>query len=62
MDDLLTSQEIAELLRVSAHTIKRWRWEKTGPPHIVIGGLIRYRRSDVEAYLRENTVEPEEGR
>lgn len=62
MEELLTSLEVAKLLRVSVATIKRWRRERTGPPHIVVGGLIRYRRADVEAYLRENTVEPEEGR
>lgn len=62
MEELLTSLEVAELLRVSAYTVKRWRREGTGPKHIVVGGLIRYRRSDVEAYLEGNTVTPEVGR
>jgi excisionase family DNA binding protein len=59
VDELLTSLEVAQILRVSVATIKRWRREKTGPTHIVVGGLIRYRRADVNAYLRENTVVPE---
>lgn len=49
---LLTVPELAELLRVSTHTIYSWR--KTGkpaPPSVKVGGQIRYRRADVEAWL-----------
>jgi excisionase family DNA binding protein len=62
VDELLTSLEVARILRVSGDTVRRWRREKTGPRFIRDGGLIRYRRADLDAYLRENTVEPEEGR
>jgi len=31
-DELLTEQELANLLKVSVRTVRRWRAEATGPP------------------------------
>lgn len=62
MDDgFLTSLEVAQILRVSEATVKRWRREGTGPRHVQTGGLIRYRRTDVQAWLDEHTIEPQDG-
>lgn len=62
MDELLTSLEVARILRVSGDTVRRWRREDTGPTYILVGGLIRYHRDDVDAWLEANTITPEEGR
>lgn len=49
-DDLLTTEEVADLLRVSRQTL--WRWRKDGTlPARKVGALVRYRRSDVDALL-----------
>ena len=50
-DVLLTEAEVAEMLRVSQRTVRRWRNEGTGPPALRIGRRIRYRRSAVETWL-----------
>lgn len=50
-DVLLTEAEVADLLRVSQRTVRRWRNEGTGPPALRVGRRIRYRRSAVEAWL-----------
>jgi excisionase family DNA binding protein len=50
-DVLLTEAEVADLLRVSPRTVRRWRNEGTGPPALRVGRRIRYRRSAVEAWL-----------
>ena len=50
-DVLLTEVEVADLLRVSQRTVRRWRNEGTGPPALRVGRRIRYRRSAVEAWL-----------
>lgn len=34
----------------------KWRAKAKGPPFIKVGRLVRYRRSDVDAWLRANTV------
>lgn len=48
-DDLLTTREVAEQYRVTRMTVSRW--VKAG--HLAAirlpGGLLRYRRSEVEA-------------
>jgi hypothetical protein len=52
-EPLLTEPEAAEVLRVSARTLKRWRLEEKGPP---VAGYAsqspRYRRSELLAWLR----------
>ncbi|MFC9631397.1 helix-turn-helix transcriptional regulator [Streptomyces mirabilis] len=54
-DELLTPAEIAPIVKLSVTTLKDKRWKGTGPRYIKLspgrGGRIRYRRSDVLAWL-----------
>lgn len=50
-DPLLTTHEVAEILRVGPRTIQTWRHLQRGPKFVRIGGLVRYRKSDVDAYI-----------
>ena len=51
-DELWTADEVAEALRVHPATLRRWRACDEGPPWLLVAGTaLRYRRSDVEAYL-----------
>lgn len=45
--ELLTDEDMAEMLRVGVTTV--WRWTKAGhlPPPIKIAGATRWRRRDV---------------
>ena len=52
-----TTGEAAELRELTAGTLKKYRVDKTGPSFVKIGGKIRYRRSDLEAWI--TTIEPE---
>jgi excisionase family DNA binding protein len=58
---LLTTREVAEMLGFSPATITHWRARppKKALPYLKLGGRVRYRRADVEAYLAEALVEPE---
>ena len=40
---------------VAARTLQRWRWEGTGPDFVHVGRLVRYRRSDLRAWLAKRT-------
>ena len=52
-NDLLTIDEVAALLKVSKMTL--WRWSKSGRlKKVDIGGVPRYRRSDIENLLNNN--------
>jgi len=53
MPELMTTQEVAELLRRSTETMRYWRWQGIGPPSFKIGRRVMYRRAEVERWLAE---------
>lgn len=55
-EKLLTVAEVAEYLGVAVELIYRWNTAGTGPARIRVGRTVRYRPSDVEAWLTEHTV------
>ena len=55
MIDLIDTPALASELDTSEPTIISWRRQGVGPDFIRCGRLIRYRRSDVDRWLEENT-------
>ena len=49
---LITEHEAAEPLTLSIKTLRNWRLSGYGPPHLKIGRLVRYRQSDLIAWLK----------
>jgi excisionase family DNA binding protein len=56
MQSLLTQSECAELLRLSERTLERLRVSGSGPKFLRIRHSVRYRQTDVEAWLASRTV------
>jgi len=55
--DLLTRQQAAEFLGVKVQTLAVWATTKRYPlPMVKVGCLVRYRRSDLERFLDQRTV------
>lgn len=54
--EFLDERSLCALLAISSVTATKWRAKAKGPPFIKVGRLVRYRRSDVDAWLRTNTV------
>lgn len=52
-DNLFTLGEVAKLLRIPPATLRYWRHQHTGPRSFRIGRHVRYSRTDVEAWLRD---------
>ena len=50
MDEYLTEAEVAELLKVSGGTLRRWRREGIGPPWLRLGRGVRYLRREVDRW------------
>jgi hypothetical protein len=48
----LTQGELAARWRMSPRSLERWRREAYGPPWLRLGGVVRYRITDVRAYER----------
>lgn len=56
---LLTPEEVAQILGVSAETLNVWRATKRYPlPYVKAGRLVRYHLKDVEAFIQANTQRP----
>lgn len=55
---LLNTTEAAEVLRVAAITLHRWRNSGKGPPYIEMGRKIYYRRIDIERWIEEQQRQP----
>jgi len=55
---LLSPTELADYLGVPVKTVYNWRTEKKGPRGVRIGRHLRFRTTDVEAWLEQNADEP----
>jgi predicted DNA-binding transcriptional regulator AlpA len=52
-DDLLTTAEVALIMRSPVSTLRYWRHLGTGPHSFRLGRRVVYRRADVTAWLHE---------
>jgi hypothetical protein len=61
---LIDDRELSRRIRRARSTLQKDRLAGRGIPHVRVGALVRYRESDVEAYLaslpsRRSTSEPD---
>ena len=54
--EVLTPRETASFLKVSIHTLAKWRSCKKGPEYMRTDRLVKYDRKDLETYLRKSMV------
>ena len=58
---LLPPKQAAAYLGVSLGTLEVWRCKKRYPlPYVKVGRLVKYRQSDLDAFLEARTVGKEE--
>jgi len=60
--DALPETETAPILGVTVRCLQNWRALKWGPPYYKVGRLVRYKRSDIDAFLARQFVSTEESR
>jgi excisionase family DNA binding protein len=62
LDDILTTEEAARLLKVSARALECWRVRRRIPyveyPRQGAWAPIRFRRADILEWLRQHVVKP----
>lgn len=51
--EILTPEQVAELLHVSPRTMEEWRRTRTGPPWRRMGRHVRYLRREVLVWFEE---------
>lgn len=57
LNEWMTPEELADHLRIPVSTVYAWRYKGTGPKGSRVGRHVRFRRSDVDAWL-EAQAEP----
>ncbi|MDG2023652.1 MAG: helix-turn-helix domain-containing protein [Actinomycetota bacterium] len=50
-EQLMTVDEVAELLQIPKSTLYYWRYQRQGPPALRLGRALRYRRTDIENFV-----------
>ena len=55
---MMTERELAERTRISPRTWQQWRGAGGGPPYVKIGRAVRYRWSQVEAWIASQSTGP----
>ena len=51
MGDNLKTNEAAAFLQVQPTTLEQWRWNGKGPRFCKLGRSVRYRKTDLEAFI-----------
>ena len=54
--DILTTLEAAQYVRLGKPTLERARVTGEGPRYAKLGGAVRYRRADLDAWLSSRIV------
>ena len=52
---LFTTKQLADILGFAPKTLSNQRILGTGLPFIKIGNAVRYKKSDIESFIEENT-------
>lgn len=54
-EEVLLKPEEAAALGLAQQTLARWRCEGAGPPFVLAGRAVRYRRADLSAWIESRT-------
>nr|WP_204264375.1 helix-turn-helix domain-containing protein [Geodermatophilus normandii] len=55
---MLTTREVAGYLGVPVATVYAWNSRGLGPKRFRVGKYVRYRRTDVDAWLDQQAAKP----
>ena len=51
LDELMTANDVADVLGLSTGTLANWRSLGLGPTYVKLGGRVRYRASGVNSWV-----------
>jgi len=55
-DKFLNPPEAADFLTVQPQTLAKWRMDGRNLPYIKVGRSVRYKLSDLQAFIEKQTV------
>ena len=50
-EQYITGDEVAKILKVHPQTVRRWRTINKGPKYYKREGIIRYKTTELQAYM-----------
>lgn len=56
-ENLLNTKEVGRIIGVAEITLRKWRMGGFGPRFIKLGSNVRYRLSDIDAWLDKRVTE-----
>jgi hypothetical protein len=59
-NEIVETAAAAGYLSMEPQTLSKWRCRRRGPVFLRIGGKIRYKISDLKAFLEKSRVDPAE--
>lgn len=57
MENLFDKKQVAELLNISVRTLDNWVQQSRGPKPVRIGRLVRFKQSEVAAFIADLSTE-----
>ena len=57
IEELYNTKQVANILGFAPKTLSNQRVLGTGIPFIKMGNAVRYKKSDIETYIEENTYD-----
>ena len=54
--ELLSEKEVEKIYKINARTLQRERSMGIGMPYVKLVKRVRYKRSDIEKYIKYHTV------
>jgi predicted DNA-binding transcriptional regulator AlpA len=58
-DEIKTSNEVADRLKIKPKTLSEWRSAGKGPKFFRVGRTIRYRESEIRSWLESQSKDVE---
>jgi predicted site-specific integrase-resolvase len=59
MNELMTTKETADFLRINRHTLYLWRRKGIGPKCYKLGGIYIYEQKAIRSFLKMNLIKGE---
>jgi hypothetical protein len=59
MAEILIEKIAAEKIGVAVQTLRNWRHQRRGPAYLKLGRSVRYRLDDLNKFMENNRIDPD---
>jgi len=59
MEETLTDKIAAKKIGVAVQTLRNWRHQRRGPAYLKLGRSVRYRLDDLNKFMENNRIDPD---